>query len=89
MTLYNTNVDLVTDNEFTKFCQIPSTHCEYIEQKPNSGINKFWLNSVLSHNIICIKNLVKLCQLIAKILSKKLILASIKGRNSCAKDRSL
>ena len=35
--------------------------------------------------IMCIQNLVKFCPFILKILRKKIILTSIKGRNSVAK----
>ena len=37
--------------------------------------------------VMCIQNLVLFCQLVLKILSKKQILTSIKGRNSVAKLR--
>ena len=34
-TIYNTNVDLVNDNVYTKFGLILSIHSQDIEQKPN------------------------------------------------------
>ena len=37
---YNTNVDLVNDNVFTKFGLILSIRSQDIEQKPNSGVNQ-------------------------------------------------
>ena len=36
----NPNVDLVSDNEYTKFGQILSIHSQDIEQKPYSDINQ-------------------------------------------------
>ena len=38
--IYNTNVDLVNDNVFTKFGLILSIRSQYIEQKPNSDVNQ-------------------------------------------------
>ena len=38
--IYNTNVDLVNDNVFTKFGIILSIRSPDIEQKPNSDINQ-------------------------------------------------
>ena len=38
--IYNTNIDLVTDNVFTKFGLILSIRSQDIEQKPNSDINQ-------------------------------------------------
>ena len=38
--IYNTNIDLVNDNVFTKFGLILSIHSQDIEQKPNSDINQ-------------------------------------------------
>ena len=38
--IYNTNLDLVTDNVLTKFGLILSIRSKDIEQKPNSDINK-------------------------------------------------
>ena len=37
--IYNTNLDLVNDNVFTKFGLILSIRSKDIEQKPNSDIN--------------------------------------------------
>ena len=37
---YNTNIDLVNDNVFTKFGLILSIPSQNIEQKPNSDINQ-------------------------------------------------
>ena len=37
---YNTNIDLVNDNVFTKFGLILSIRSQDIEQKPNSDINQ-------------------------------------------------
>ena len=38
--IYNTNIDLINDNVFTKFGLILSIHYQDIEQKPNSDINQ-------------------------------------------------
>ena len=38
--IYNTNIDLVNDNVFTKFDLILSIRSQDIEQKPNSDINQ-------------------------------------------------
>ena len=38
--IYNTNVDLVNDNVFTKFGLILSIRSQDIEQKPNSDVNQ-------------------------------------------------
>ena len=38
--IYNTNVDLVNDNVFTKFGLILSIRSQDIEQKPNSDDNQ-------------------------------------------------
>ena len=38
--IYNTNIDLVNDNVYTKFGLILSIHSQDIEQKPNSDINQ-------------------------------------------------
>ena len=38
--IYNTNIDLVNDNVFTKFGLILSIHSQDIEQKPNSDVNQ-------------------------------------------------
>ena len=38
--IYNTNIDLVNDNVFTKFGLILSVRSQDIEQKPNSDINQ-------------------------------------------------
>ena len=38
--IYNTNIDLVNDNVFTKFGLILSIRSQYIEQKPNADINQ-------------------------------------------------
>ena len=40
--IYNTNIDLVNDNVFTKFGLILSIRSQDIEQKPNSDVNQ-WL----------------------------------------------
>ena len=39
-TFYNTNVDLVNDNVFTKFGLILSICSQDIEQKPNSNVKQ-------------------------------------------------
>ena len=39
-TIYNTDVDLVNDDVYTKFGLILSIHSQDIEQKPNSDINQ-------------------------------------------------
>ena len=38
--IYNTNIDLVNDNVYTKFGLNLSIHSQYIEQKPNSDVNQ-------------------------------------------------
>ena len=38
--IYNTNIDLVNDNVFTKFGLIMSIRSKDSEQKPNSDINQ-------------------------------------------------
>ena len=38
--IYNTNVDLVNDNVFTKFDLILSIRSQDIEQKPNFDVNQ-------------------------------------------------
>ena len=38
--IYNTKVDLVNDNVFTKFGLILSIRSQDIEQKPNSDVNQ-------------------------------------------------
>ena len=38
--LYNTNIDLVNDNVYTKFGLNLYIHSQDIEQKPNSDINQ-------------------------------------------------
>ena len=38
--IYNTNIDLVNDNVFTKFGLILSIRSQDIEQKPNSDIGE-------------------------------------------------
>ena len=38
--VYNTNVDLVNDNVFTKFSLILSIRSQDIEQKPKSDVNQ-------------------------------------------------
>ena len=38
--IYNTNVDLVNDNVYTKFGLISSIRSQDIEQKPNSDVNQ-------------------------------------------------
>ena len=38
--IYNTNIDLVNDNVFTKFGLILSIRSQDIEQKPNSDFNQ-------------------------------------------------
>ena len=40
MTIYNTNLDLVHNNVYTKFGWILSIHSQDIEQKNNSDINQ-------------------------------------------------
>ena len=39
-TIYNTNIDLVNDDVFTKFSLILSFGSQDIEQKPNSDVNQ-------------------------------------------------
>ena len=38
--IYNTNVDLVNDNVYTKFCLNLSIRSQDIKQKPNSDVNQ-------------------------------------------------
>ena len=38
--IYNTNLDLVTDNVYTTFGLILSFHSQDIEQKPNFDVNQ-------------------------------------------------
>ena len=38
--IYNTNIDLVNDNVFTKFVLILSIRSQDIKQKPNSDVNQ-------------------------------------------------
>ena len=38
--IYNTNVDLVHDNVYTKICLNLSIRSQDIEQKPNSDVNQ-------------------------------------------------
>ena len=38
--IYNTNIDLVNDNVFTKFGLVLSIRSQYIEQKPTSDVNQ-------------------------------------------------
>ena len=38
--IYNTNLDLVTDNVYTNFGLILSIRSQDIEQKPNSDVNQ-------------------------------------------------
>ena len=38
--IYNTNIDLVNDNVFTKFGLILPIRSQDIEQKPNSDVNQ-------------------------------------------------
>ena len=39
-TIYDTNIDLVNDNVYTKFGLNQSFHFQDIEQKPNSDVNQ-------------------------------------------------
>ena len=39
-TIYNTNVDLVNDNVYTKYGLILSIGSQYIEQKTNFDVNQ-------------------------------------------------
>ena len=39
--IYNTNIDLVNDNVFTKFGLFLSIRSQDIEQKPNSDVNQW------------------------------------------------
>ena len=38
--IYNTNVYLVNDNVYAKFCLNLSIRCQDMEQKPNSDVNQ-------------------------------------------------
>ena len=92
-TIYNTNVDLVNDDEHTKFGLILSISSQ---EKTNSDINlllyitllqicekqRFTILMLTLSMIMCIQNLVSICLFVLKILSKTQILTSIKGRNS-------
>ena len=84
--IYNTNVDLVNDNVYTKFGLSLSIRSQEIEQKPKSDVNqgpelgcKFAKNNDLHHQrrsyqrrsmIMCIHNLVLIGLFVFKILSK-------------------
>ena len=72
--IYNTNIDLANDNVYTKFGLNLFILSQDIEQKSNSDINQG----------LHMQNLVLICLFVLKILSKNLILTSIKGRNSVA-----
>ena len=89
-----TNVDLLNDDEHTKFGLILSISSQ---EKPNSNINQgpllrcklakakdFTILMLILSMIMCIQNLVSICLFVLKILSKNQILTSIKGRNSVA-----
>ena len=40
ITIYNTNIDLVNDNAYTKFGLNLSIRSQDVEQKPNSDVNQ-------------------------------------------------
>ena len=67
--IYNTNLDLVTDNVYTNFGLILSIRSQ---------------DRLILSLIMCIQTLVSFCQFVLKILSKNQILTPIKGRNSLA-----
>ena len=82
--IYNTNIDLVNDNELTKFSLILSIRSQDIEQKPNSDVNqgpllcckfakkkqRFTIPTSILSMIMCIQNLVLNGLFVFKILSK-------------------
>ena len=93
------NVDLVNDDEHTKFGLILSISSQ---EKTNSDINqgpqlccKFAKNKVYNTNVDLVNDNMyttfAICLFVLKILSKNQILTSIKGRNSCkfAKNKDL
>ena len=95
--VYVTNIDLVNDNEYTKFSLILSIRSQDIELKPNSDINQgplpcskfakkqlFTIPTRILSMMMCLQNLVSSCQFVLKILSINRILSSIKGSNSVA-----
>ena len=95
-TIYNTNVDLVNDDEHTKFGLILSISSQKNQiltsiRGPNSvaklrktKVHNFTILMLILSMMMCIQNLVSICLFILKILSKYQILKSIKGRNSVA-----
>ena len=95
--IYNTNVDLVNGNAYTKFGLNLFIRSQDIEQKPNSDVNQgqllcckfakkqfFTILTKILSMIMCIQNLVLIRLFFFEILSKNSILTSIKGRNSVA-----
>ena len=88
--IYITNVDLVNDNEYTKFGQfvlkiLSKNEVLMLIKGRNSVANlrkqRFTILMVILSKI---QNLVLICQFVLKILSKNQILNSIKGHNSVA-----
>ena len=49
--IYNTNLDLVTDNVYTNFGRILSIRSQDIEQKPNSDVNQLKLQSQICNSV--------------------------------------
>ena len=98
--IYNTNLDLVTDNVYTNFGLILSIRSQDIEQKPNFDVNQgpllscqfaknnekqpFTIPKQILSMIMCIQNLVLIGLFVFKIFSKNSILTLIKGSNSVA-----
>ena len=94
--VYNTNIDLVNDNVYTKFglklfilSQILSKYQILTSIKGFNSVANFRKTMIYDTNIVLVNdnvytNLVFICLFVLKILSKNLILKSIKGHNSVA-----
>ena len=54
--IYNTNVDLVNDNVYTKFGLNRTIRFQDIEQKLNSDVNQFELSQAFMHVLDTCKN---------------------------------
>ena len=70
--IYNTKIDLVNDNVYTKFGLNLFILSQAIAQKPNSDINKerYMIPTYILSMIMCIQNLVLIGLFVFKILSK-------------------
>ena len=85
------NVDLVNDDEHTKFGIILSISSQENKFRHQSRAvtllqicekQRFTILMLILLMIMCIQNLVSICLFVLKILSKNQILTSIKGNNS-------